>query len=160
MSQDDLSVLLGTDIEEIVNEAKEKKNEIQKLDNGNVEQRIFDETANILDRSNGAISAVLREVEAAPDDFKILEGAAKLLDAHRGLIDSLSRLHLSNEKFKQQVYLTKMKIDAADKMNTDNNITRMTLTRKEFMENLRSAGEKGSIMGDEVIEADEVNEEI
>lgn len=160
MAQDDLSVLLGTDISEIVNQAEEKKHELQKLDNNNVEQRIFDETANILDRSNGAISAVLREVEAAPDDFKILEGAAKLLDAHRGLIDSLSRLHLSNEKFKQQVYLTKMKIDAADKMNTDNNVVKMTLTRKEFMQSLRDAGQKGSEIGDAIIDADEADDEI
>lgn len=29
MSQDDLSVLLGTNIDEIVNDAREKKNEIQ-----------------------------------------------------------------------------------------------------------------------------------
>lgn len=160
MSQDDLSVLLGTNIEEIVSEAKEKKNEIQQIDNNNVEQRVFDETAQILERSNGAISAVLREVEAAPDDFKILEGAAKLLDAHRGLIDSLSRLHLSNEKFKQQVYLTKMKIDASEKMNNDNNMVKMTLTRKEFIDSLRDAGKKGSDIGDAVIDADEADDEI
>lgn len=160
MSQDDLSVLLGTNIEEIVSEAKEKKNEIQQIDNNNVEQRVFDETAQILERSNGAISAVLREVEAAPDDFKILEGAAKLLDAHRGLIDSLSRLHLSNEKFKQQVYLTKMKIDASEKMNNDNNMVKMTLTRKEFIDSLRDAGKKGADIGDAVIDADEADDEI
>ena len=160
MSQDDLSVLLGTNIDEIVNDVREKKNEIQKLDNNNIEQRIFDETAHILERSNGAIGAVLREVEAAPDDFKMLEGAARLLDAHRGLIDSLNKIYLNNEKFKQQVYLTKMKIDAADKMNTDNNAVKMTLTRKEFMESLRDAGSRGSEMGNAVIDADEADDEI
>lgn len=90
----------------------------------------------------------------------MLEGAARLLDAHRGLIDSLNKIYLNNEKFKQQVYLTKMKIDAADKMNTDNNVVKMTLTRKEFMESLRDAGTRGSEMGDAVIDADEADDEI
>lgn len=160
MAENDLSALLGTDIDDIVQRSSEKKYEIEKLDNTNIEQRIFDETADILKRSNGAISSVLREVEAAPDDFKILEGAAKLLDAHRGLIDSLNKIYLSNERFKQQVYLTKMKLDSSEKINTDNNIARMTMTRQDFINELKAASAQGFKAGNDVIDADELNEEL
>ena len=96
----------------------------------------------MIDITRNALSAVLDEVNATPNDAELIESASKLIQAQTGLVDALSKLHLNKEKHKQQVELTKMRIDADMRINTDNNTTKMLLSRQEVMAQLMSDAKK------------------
>lgn len=102
----------------------------------------------MIDITRTALEAVLDEVNTTPNDAELIESASKLIQAQTGLVDALSKLHLSREKHKQQVELTQMRIDADTKINTDNNTTKMLLSREMIMSQLMKEAkqiEPGSI---------------
>lgn len=118
-----------------------EKNEIQPVEKSNVisdslEEKIIRETDELINASKGAIFAVLDEVQSAPNDAELISSASSFLRAQTGIIDAITKLHLSKEKFKQQIQLTKMKVESDQKMNTENNQTKVLLSRDEIMSRL------------------------
>ncbi len=147
----DIDALLGFDTKEIVNNSKKVKHELKTLDENNLSEKIINETSDMIDITRTALSAVLDEVNATPNDAELIESASKLIQAQTGLVDALSKLHLNKEKHKQQVELAKMRIDADMRINTDNNTTKMLLSRQEVMAQLMSDAKK--IKGTTVIDS-------
>lgn len=124
-----------------------EKNEIQPVEKSNVisdnlEEKIIRETDELINASKGAIFAVLDEVQSAPNDAELISSASSFLRAQTGIIDAITKLHLSKEKFKQQIQLTKMKVESDQKMNTENNQTKVLLSRDEIMSRLLKDSEK------------------
>lgn len=124
-----------------------EKNEIQPVKKSNVisdnlEEKIIRETDELINASKGAIFAVLDEVQSAPNDAELISSASSFLRAQTGIIDAITKLHLSKEKFKQQIQLTKMKVESDQKMNTENNQTKVLLSRDEIMSRLLKDSEK------------------
>lgn len=136
MINDDINALLGIKKEDIIEQVKEKKQELAKISPDDLGDKIINETNELLLHAKNAVQDVLMEVQSTPNDAELIESASKLIQAQTGLIESLSKLHLSNEKFKQQVALTKMKIDADKKINDDNNATKILMSREEVMAKL------------------------
>lgn len=146
---DDINALLGITPSEIVKQTKVVKNELALPNANQLEEKIISETNDIMDSAKGALESVLDMVQTSPQDAELVEAAASFVKAQTGLIDALSKLHLSKEKHKQNLELTKMRISADQQMNTENNQTKVLLSREEIMARLLEDAKRV-----EIIEAD------
>lgn len=144
-TSEDINALLGLSPADILETTNEPKHEIRVIESDNLETTILNETNDVMESAKNALSAILDEVQATPNDAELVESASKFIQAHAGLLDTLSKLHLNKEKFKQQVALTQMKIQAADKINTDNNNTKVLLSREEVISRLIKDSSKSVI---------------
>ena len=99
-----------------------------------------------MDNARSALAAVLDEVQSTPNDAELIESAASLIKAQTGLVDALTKLHLNKEKHKQQVELTKMRISADQQMNTENNQTKILMSRDEIMSRLMNDAKKVEVI--------------
>lgn len=145
-TQEDINALLGISPDEIKKQARKVKNELAGINPDQLEKRIINETNEIMDNTRNALEAVLEEVQTTPNDAELIEAASSLVKAQTGLIDALSKLHLNKEKHKQHVEITKMQISAEQQMNTENNQTKMLLTREEIMSRLLSDAKKVDVI--------------
>lgn len=145
-TNDDINALLGINPNELIREARSVKRELAIISDEELGEKIISETNDIMDTTRDALAAVLEEVQATPNDAELIESASKLVMAQAGLIDALSKLHLNKEKFKQNVVLTQMRINAEQQMNTENNQTKVLLTREEIMSQLMKDAKKVDII--------------
>lgn len=136
-TDDDINALLGLDPSEIVKQSKTVKRELASaVSIDNLEERIINETNNIMDSTRAALDAVLDEVQSTPNDAELIESASSLIKAQTGLIDALNKLHIAKEKNKVQMTVTKMHMETAQTMNTENNQTKLLVSREEIMSRL------------------------
>lgn len=136
VSDDDLNALLGFNTSDIVHQAQSKKQEIAVISDSNLKDKIINETNDLMESTKNAIAAVLDEVQTTPNDAELVESASRLVMAQSTLIEALSKLHINNEKLKNQFIINKMRIDADQQINTENNQTKVLLTREEVMAKL------------------------
>lgn len=145
VSDDDLNALLGFNTSDIVHQAQSKKQEIAVISDSNLKDKIINETNDLMESTKNAIAAVLDEVQTTPNDAELVESASRLVMAQSTLIEALSKLHINNEKLKSQFIINKMRIDADQQINTENNQTKVLLTREEVMAKLM-AESKNSVI--------------
>lgn len=145
VSDDDLNALLGINTSDIVHQAQSKKQEIAVISDSNLKDKIINETNDLMESTKNAIAAVLDEVQTTPNDAELVESASRLVMAQSTLIEALSKLHINNEKLKSQFIINKMRIDADQQINTENNQTKVLLTREEVMAKLM-AESKNSVI--------------
>ena len=145
-TQEDINALLGITSEEIKQQTRIIKNEVAVLNPNQLEERIISETNDIIDNARTALEAVLDEVQTTPNDAELIEAASSFVKAQTGLIDALTKLHLSKEKHKQQMELTQIRIAADQQMNTENNQTKVLLSRDEIMSRLMNDAKRVKII--------------
>lgn len=145
-TQEDINALLGITPDEIVQQTRAIKHELAAINPNQLEEKIISETNGIMDNARTALEAVLDEVQTTPNDAELIEAASSFVKAQTGLIDALTKLHLSKEKHKQQVELTQMRIVADQQMNTENNQTRVLLSRDEIMARLMNDAKKVDVI--------------
>lgn len=145
VNDDDLNALLGFNTSDIVHQAQSKKQEIAVISDSNLKDKIINETNDLMESTKNAIAAVLDEVQTTPNDAELVESASRLVMAQSTLIEALSKLHINNEKLKSQFIINKMRIDADQQINTENNQTKVLLTREEVMAKLM-AESKNSVI--------------
>lgn len=133
---EDLNALLGINASEIVQQSQTKKHELATVSDINLKEKIISETNDIMESTKNALAAVLDEVQTTPNDAELVESASRLVMAQSSLIDALSKLHINNEKLKHQLLINKMRIEADQQINTENNQTKVLLTREEVMAKL------------------------
>lgn len=142
---EELNALLGIDVEEEVQQALAP---VQEFTEGlgvtaeAVESELLNQTQDMLNKSNSAVSAVLMEVQSTSGDPELLGGAANLIKAHALLLEQLNKVYQTKEKFKQDIELQKTQIAAASRMNEDNNTTKIMMSRNEMMSKMLE--QKGS----------------
>lgn len=142
---EELNALLGINVEEEVQQALTPVKEFTEsvgVTTEAVESELINQTQDMLDKSNSAVSAVLMEVQSTSGDPELLAGAAKMLTAHAKLIEQLNMVYQTKEKFKQDLELQRTQIAAASRMNEDNNTTKVMLSRNEMMSKMLE--QKGS----------------
>lgn len=134
---EELNALLGIGVEEEPHTSSLPKNtaiaESPGVSTEAVETELLNQTQDMLDKSNSAVSAVLMEVQSTSGDPDLLQGAAKLITAHAKLLEQLNLVYQTKEKHKQNLELQAAQITAASKMNEDNNTTKVLLSRNEMM---------------------------
>lgn len=144
-TQEDINALLGINPSEIAQVARSKKQELSTISEDELKDKIIGETNDLMESTKTALAAVLDEVQTTPNDAELIESASRLVMAQSTLIDALSKLHINNEKLKSQYIINKMRIDADQQINTENNQTKVLLTREEVMAKLM-AESKNSII--------------
>lgn len=145
-TQEDINALLGITPDEIVQQTRTIKHELAAINPNQLEEKIISETNDIMDNARNALEAVLDEVQTTPNDAELIEAASSFVKAQTGLIDALAKLHLNKEKHKQQIELAQMRITADQQMNTENNQTRILLSRDEIMTRLMSDAKKVNVI--------------
>lgn len=136
-TDDDINALLGIDPSELVKHSKSVKREIITAESiDNLEERIVSETNNIMESTRIALDAVLDEVQSTPNDAELIESAAGLIKAQTGLIEALNKLHIAKERNKNHLTATRMRMEAVQTMNTENNQTKLLVSREEIMSRL------------------------
>lgn len=145
-TQEDINALLGITPGEIIEQSRSVKRELAMINPNQLEEKIISETNDIMDNARNALEAVLDEVQSTPNDAELIEAASSFVKAQTGLIDALTKLHLNKEKHKQQVELAQMRIAADQQMNTENNQTKMLLSREEIMARLMNDAKKVDVI--------------
>ena len=136
-TDDDINALLGIDPSELVKQSRSVKREITTVESiDNLEERIVSETNNIMESTRVALDAVLDEVQSTPNDAELIESAAGLIKAQTGLIEALNKLHIAKERNKNHLTATRMRMEAVQTMNTENNQTKLLVSREEIMARL------------------------
>jgi hypothetical protein len=145
-TSDDINALLGISPSEITQQTRHIKHELATISEDALGEKIIEETNDLMDSARQALAAVLDEVQSTPNDAELVESASKFIQAQAGLIDALTKLHLNKEKFNQQVALTKMRLNAEQQMNTENNQTKVLVSRGEIMERLFNDARKVNVI--------------
>ena len=135
MESEDLAALLGSslNLDKVIGNTPDKRYELANLDANNLEDHIVSEAEDIAEKAKWAVTDVLLQVQTTPNDAELIEAAAKLLSAATAAQQAHLKVYSQKEKFKQQVYLQKMKLSADMKMNEDDNQTKILLSREELM---------------------------
>ena len=141
MDEEDLSALLGKnlDLKELTSSLMtQPKAELAKLESNKLEEKILEESNEIIGQTKNALADVLMQIQTTPNDGELVEGAARLVNSYSGLLDSLHKIYAPKERFTQQVILQIIKAQAADKINQDNNATKVLLTREQILSTLEN----------------------
>ena len=144
-TSEDINALLGLPTE-ILKQTKVIKNELTVLNSENLEEKIISETNELIDTSKSALESVLDMVQSSPQDAELVEAASSFIKAQTGLIDALAKLHLNKEKHRQNIEIAQMRISADKQMNTENNQTKVLLSREEIMSRLMNDAKKVEII--------------
>lgn len=143
---DDLEALFGTDF--LKNETTEKKNEmivrkeVSDYTNEDLRIKYLEETEDILTVSKDAVKAALEQAIMAPGEGESVSAIASLVNAHSKLLDSYNKMYMLEQKHKHNKELLAMRLESQSKMNTENNITRVTMTRETVMAELMKSKNK------------------
>lgn len=146
MESEDLAALLGSslNLDKVIGNTPDQRYEVATLDANNLEEHIVKEAEDIAEKAKWAVTDVLLQVQTTPNDAELIEAAAKLLSAATAAQEAHLKVYSQKEKFKQQVYLQQMKLQADMKMNDDNNQTKVLLSREELMSKYLDNKEKKS----------------
>lgn len=139
MEEEDISALLGKnlDLTELTSSiTKVPKEELSKIEPDQLENKLINEHNEVLEGVKSALADVLMQVQTTPNDGDLVDGAAKLVNSYSGLLNGLHKIYSMREKFKQQLEIQKLKILADDKINQDNNQTKILLSREQIMKTI------------------------
>ena len=102
--------------------------------------KFLSETEDLLLKSGDAVAAALEQATMAPGEGESVAAIASLVNAHARLLDNYGKLYMLQEKHRQAKELLEMKMASQTKMNTENNMTKMTMTREMVMAELMKKG--------------------
>ncbi len=107
----------------------------------NLEKFVLDKSATLVTQSMDAVDNLKDYIQAGASDREIL-AFAEVVKASSSAIESLNKLLQSKEKIKTSVELKEMDIKARKEMNTQDNQTRLMLSREDLMKQLIADSEK------------------
>ena len=150
---DDLEALLGTGFMNTIPQHQSKneivvKKDVEDYTDQDLKLKFLSETEDLIAKSGDAVAAALEQATMAPGEGESVAAIASLVNAHARLLDNYGKLYMMQEKHRQAKELLEMKMASQTKMNTENNMTKMTMTREMVMAELMKKGK--------VIDAEEV----
>lgn len=107
----------------------------------NLEKFVLDKSATLVTQSMDAVDNLKDYIQAGASDREIL-AFAEVVKASSAALESLNKLLQSKEKIKTSVELKEMDIKARKEMNTQDNQTRLMLSREDLMKQLIVDSEK------------------
>ena len=136
---DDLEALFGGGF---LAPAQPVKNElaIQKdpseYTNDDFKNKFIEETENVLEATKNAVISVMSEISMAPGEGESVSAAASLVNSYAKLIDNFNKMYTFHKKHENAKELIEMRNKNEAKMNTENNMTKLTMTREMVMAEL------------------------
>lgn len=112
-----------------------KKQEIVKqdrqpaqLDENDLEKFIVDNSTRSVENTQAIIDILLRQIESTPD-AELIESVAEMINSNNKALETLNKIHLHKEKFKQTIQLETLKAQA--KLgNNEEKATGIPMTRE------------------------------
>ena len=142
---DDLEALLGAGFMNAIPQQQSKnemivKKNVENYTDQDLKIKFIEETEDLLLKSGDAVAAALEQATMAPGEGESVAAIASLVNAHARLLDNYGKLYIMQEKHRQAKELLEMKMASQSKMNTENNMTKMTMTREMVMAELMKKG--------------------
>ena len=134
-------------IDNIINQLKNKSNSLKqetrnkvKLEKEDMESYIIDNASDVVNGCVGMIREIEKEIKVAPDP-KLIEATATLINAFSSALDTLSKLELTDKKIKAQKELKEMDINAKSANQENDTKPGLMLSRDEILKLM--SGKKG-----------------
>ena len=106
-----------------------------KLDKEKLEEFLLNNSGKLIKDSLGYIEDIGQFVSAAPDSRDV-EALAKLVGASAAAIESLSKMHVADQRNKTSVGIKQMDIESKKALQQNDLDTKLLLNREELMNKL------------------------
>ena len=137
MANDELDEAVNDIITQIKG-SKEAVREKQKdvhIDKENLEEFIMKSSGKLVSKSLEIVDNVNDYISSAPENRDVA-ALAEVIKATAGSIDTLQKLHSSNERNETQKEVKKMDVESKERINITDNQTRVLLSREDIMDAL------------------------
>tara|TARA_R100001163_G_scaffold1159_3_gene1711 strand:+ start:582 stop:1025 length:444 start_codon:yes stop_codon:yes gene_type:complete len=113
---------------------REKKEDVT-IDKENLEEFIMKSSGKLVNKSLEIVDNVNDYISSAPENRDVA-ALAEVIKATSASIDTLQKLHSSNERNETQKEVKKMDVESKERLNIADNQTRMLLSRDDIMKAL------------------------
>ena len=114
--------------------SKQRQEEVE-LTKDQLEEFIIKSSGKLVTRSLNLVDEVREYVASAPESRDV-SSLAELINATVGAVESLNKIHISDERNKTQVKVKQMDIDSKERINITDNKTKILLSREDIMKAL------------------------
>tara|TARA_R110001583_G_scaffold7889_8_gene38562 strand:+ start:1200 stop:1649 length:450 start_codon:yes stop_codon:yes gene_type:complete len=116
-------------------ETVREKRENVELDKENLEEFIMKSSGKLVNKSLEIVDNVNDYISSAPENRDVA-ALAEVIKATAGSIDTLQKLHSSNERNETQKEVKKMDVESKERISIVDNQTRVLLSREDIMQAL------------------------
>ena len=113
---------------------REKQKDVH-IDKENLEEFIMKSSGKLVSKSLEIVDNVNDYISSAPENRDVA-ALAEVIKATAGSIDTLQKLHSSNERNETQKEVKKMDVESKERINITDNQTRVLLSREDIMDAL------------------------
>jgi len=113
---------------------REKKEDVT-IDKENLEEFIMKSSGKLVNKSLEIVENVNDYISSAPENRDVA-ALAEVIKATSASIDTLQKLHSSNERNETQKEVKKMDVESKERLNIVDNQTKMLLSRDDIMKAL------------------------
>jgi hypothetical protein len=117
------------------NKVVSKKKEDVTIDRENLEEFIMKSSGKLVNKSLEIVDNVNDYISSAPENRDVA-ALAEVIKATSASIDTLQKLHSSNERNETQKEVKKMDVESKERLNIVDNQTKMLLSRDDIMKAL------------------------
>lgn len=142
---DDLEALFGSGI---LTQSQPIKNEItiqkdpSEYSVDDFKNKFIGETESVLEATKNAVISVMGEISMSPGEGESISAAASLVNSYAKLIDNFNKMYTFHKKHENAKELLEMRNKNEAKMNSENNATKLTMTREMVIAELMSKNDK------------------
>jgi len=116
------------------NTVREKKQDVT-IDKDNLEEFIMKSSGKLVAKSLEIVDNVNDYISSAPENRDVA-ALAEVIKATASSIDTLQKLHSSNERNETQKEVKRMDVESKERLNIADNQTKMLLSRDDIMKAL------------------------
>jgi len=137
MANDELDEAVNDIITQIKGskEAVREKSKDVHIDKENLEEFIMKSSGKLVSKSLEIVDNVNDYISSAPENRDVA-ALAEVIKATAGSIDTLQKLHSSNERNETQREVKKMDVESKERISIVDNQTRVLLSREDIMDAL------------------------
>tara|TARA_R110001583_G_scaffold42377_1_gene134614 strand:+ start:42 stop:485 length:444 start_codon:yes stop_codon:yes gene_type:complete len=137
MANDELDEAVNdiiTQIKSSKETVREKRKDVH-IDKENLEEFIMKSSGKLVSKSLEIVDNVNDYISSAPENRDVA-ALAEVIKATAGSIDTLQKLHSSNERNETQKEVKKMDVESKERISIVDNQTRVLLSREDIMDAL------------------------
>jgi len=120
-----------TQIKGIKEAVREKRKDVH-IDKENLEEFIMKSSGKLVSKSLEIVDNVNDYISSAPENRDVA-ALAEVIKATAGSIDTLQKLHSSNERNETQKEVKKMDVESKERISIVDNQTKVLLSREDIM---------------------------
>jgi hypothetical protein len=132
---DDILEQLKNSKKECTHISKIRDGDEPEINRDDLESFVIRKSASLVQKALDIVDEI-RDQATAASDSESLKALADMVKATSSAVDALNKVHIASERNKTAKEISKAQIDARTGMNTQNNQTRLMLSREEVMNRL------------------------